>query len=80
MNAHILESLPNFLSVLGIDEEPMGVFYTDERPIEGFSPETIDLPTREKELTNEIALFYPRREQGGDWRLGSFGKEILQNR
>jgi uncharacterized protein (DUF169 family) len=54
MNAHILKSLPNFLAVLGLDEEPMGLFYTDERPVEGFSPKPIDLPTREKEMRNEI--------------------------
>ena len=54
MDTEILKSLPDFLSVLGIDEEPMGLFYTDEKPIEGFSPKPIDLPTREKEMRNEI--------------------------
>ena len=54
------ESLKNFLDVLGLDEEPMGLFYTDKEPAEGFSPEPSDLPTREKEIRNEIdwqALF-----------------------
>ena len=54
MNRHILKSLPDFLAVLGLDEEPMGLFYTDEKPIEGLSPNPIDLPTREKEIKNEI--------------------------
>jgi hypothetical protein len=54
MNAQILKSLPDFLEVLGLDEEPMGLFYSNERPIEGFSPKPIDLPTREKEIRNEI--------------------------
>jgi uncharacterized protein (DUF169 family) len=54
MNAHMLKSLPNFLEVLGLDEEPMGLFYTDKKPAEGFSPKRIDLPTREKEIKNEI--------------------------
>jgi uncharacterized protein (DUF169 family) len=54
MNAEILEILPEFLEILGCDEEPMGLFYTDERPPEGFSPKPIDLPTREKEIRNEI--------------------------
>ncbi|CAB1058287.1 hypothetical protein D1BOALGB6SA_3043 [Olavius sp. associated proteobacterium Delta 1] len=54
MNAHILKSLPDFLAVLSLDEEPMGLFYTDQRPFEGFSPKPIDLPTREKEVRNEI--------------------------
>jgi uncharacterized protein (DUF169 family) len=32
----------------------MGLFYTDEKPVEGFSPKPMDLPTREKEQRNEI--------------------------
>jgi hypothetical protein len=54
MNGHMLKSLPDFLAVLGLDEEPMGLFYTDEKPAEGFSPKRIDLPTRDKEIKNEI--------------------------
>ena len=54
MKGHILKSLPDFLAVLGLDEEPMGLFYADEKPAEGFSPKRIDLPTREKEIKNEI--------------------------
>jgi uncharacterized protein (DUF169 family) len=50
----MLNALPDFLAVLGLDEEPMGIFYTDEKPQQGFSPEPIDLPTREKEMRNEI--------------------------
>jgi len=46
--------LPEFLDLLGILEEPMGIFYTDEEPAEGFSPKEADLPTREKERNNEI--------------------------
>ena len=54
MIAKTIRALPQFLETLGLDEEPMGVFYTDEKPAEGFSPKTIDLPTREKEMKNEI--------------------------
>ena len=32
----------------------MGIFYTDEKPTEGFSPKPMDLPTREKEIKNAI--------------------------
>jgi hypothetical protein len=32
----------------------MGIFYTDEEPVEGFSPKPNDLPTRQKEMKNEI--------------------------
>ncbi len=49
-----MEALPRFLEVLGLDEEPMGIFYTDERPAGGFSPKPLDLPTREKETNNDI--------------------------
>jgi uncharacterized protein (DUF169 family) len=54
MNDNMMTALSNFLKVLGIDEEPMGIFYTDEKPAEGLSPEPNDLPTREKEMKNEI--------------------------
>ena len=54
MNGHLLKSLPDFLAVLGLDEEPMGLFYTDKKPADGFAPKPIDLPTREKEIKNEI--------------------------
>ena len=54
MEQQLLELLPRFQEVLGLDEEPMGVFYTDEKPAEGFSPKPLDLPTREKEMKNEI--------------------------
>jgi uncharacterized protein (DUF169 family) len=46
--------LPNFLTLVGLDEEPMGLHYSDEKPVEGFSPKPMDLPTREKELKNAI--------------------------
>jgi len=54
MNTEIKKALPRFLEILGLDEEPMGIFYTDEKPAEGFSPKPTDLPTREKELENAI--------------------------
>ena len=54
MDTQLLKALPDFLTVLGLDEEPMGLFYTDEKPTEGFSPKPIELPTRAKEMKNEI--------------------------
>ena len=54
MNKDIVKSLPKFLGVLGLDEEPMGIFFTDEEPVNGFSPKPMDLPTFEKEMKNEI--------------------------
>ncbi len=54
MIADTLKSMPEFLEILGLDEEPMGLFYTDEKPAEGLSPKPMELPTREKELKNQI--------------------------
>lgn len=54
MTAPIMKTLPQFLEILGLDDEPMGLFYTDEKPAEGFSPKPNDLPTREKEMKNKI--------------------------
>ena len=54
MDDKLLKILPEFLTTLGLDEEPMGIFYTDEEPVEGFSPKPNDLPTREKEKENKI--------------------------
>ncbi len=49
-----LNNLKEFLDLLGLMEEPVGIFYTDNKPAEGFSPKPMDLPTREKEIKNEI--------------------------
>jgi len=49
-----MDALAQFLDILGLDEEPMGIFYTDDKPSTGFSPKPGDLPTREKETKNEI--------------------------
>ena len=54
MNSNSMNSLPKFLEILGLDEEPMGLFYTDEEPKEGFTPKPSELPTIEKERNNEI--------------------------
>ena len=45
MQQQILELLPRFREILGLDEDPMGIFYTDEKPAEGFSPKPLDLPS-----------------------------------
>ncbi|ACL04655.1 protein of unknown function DUF169 [Desulfatibacillum aliphaticivorans] len=62
MENKILEKTPDFLNVLGLDEEPMGLFFTDEKPEGCLSPKPNDLPTKAKEEKNEI-----------DWP-GVFGK------
>ena len=54
MDIYTLTPLSDFLEILGIDEEPLGIFYTNEKPLSGFSPKPNVLPTRERELKNEI--------------------------
>ena len=54
MDGDILTSLSKLLDILGVGEEPLGVFYTDKKPDDGYSPKPMDLPTREKEMKNEI--------------------------
>ncbi len=54
MKKNALKTLTSFLSVLGLEEEPMGIYYTDEKLTQGFAPKPIDLPTREKEMKNDI--------------------------
>ena len=67
MDRNLLTTLPKLLETLGLDEEPLGIFYTDKSPEEGFSPKSMELPTREKEIKNEI-----------DWQqvFGSFSCAI----
>ncbi|MGD8366813.1 MAG: DUF169 domain-containing protein [Desulfobacterales bacterium] len=43
-----------FLKTLGLFEAPMGLFYTDTEPAEGFSPPPGELPTRDREKENQI--------------------------
>ena len=54
MNDNIYDRLSDFLQTLGLTEEPMGVFFADEPPAEGYAPGPAELPTREKELKDEI--------------------------
>ncbi len=54
MDMDVIDRMNDFLDILGLSEEPMGIYYTDEMPNGGFSPKALDLPTREKELGNEI--------------------------
>ena len=56
------EPLSEFLSILGLSEEPVGIFYTDDKPADGSAPKAMPLPTREKEIENDI-----------DWRA-TFGQ------
>ena len=46
--------LGGLMKVLGLDEEPMGMFYTDEDPGEAFSPRLQQLPSVEMENKGEV--------------------------
>ncbi len=54
MNHQIKNNVPDFLNTLGMNEEPMGMFFTDAKPAKGYSPAHCDLPTREKEKKDEV--------------------------
>ena len=56
MEKQLLEYLPRFLDCMGLAEDPMGIFYTDEKPETGFSPKPNDLPTREKEIDRKSVV------------------------
>jgi len=64
MEKQWMTSVQPFLDILGLNEEPLGVFFSDEKPEPGYGLKKSELPTREKELRNEI-----------DWQevFGSFG-------
>ena len=54
MSRHDFANLPGLLETLGLNEEPMGLFYTDNKPPEGATPRPMDTPTREKEIAQQI--------------------------
>jgi len=54
MEEKIKEGLSGFLEVLGLTEEPFGLFYTDQAPQGGFSPKAGSLPTAEAEARGEV--------------------------
>ena len=54
MKPELIDEIPKFLEILGLDEEPMGIFYTNTEPAAGFAPNPSELPTRQREVRNEI--------------------------
>lgn len=48
------DALSEFLNILGLIEEPVGILYTNDKPVDGSAPKTMPLPTREKEIENDI--------------------------
>ncbi|MGB6066657.1 MAG: DUF169 domain-containing protein [Desulfomonilaceae bacterium] len=54
MTAINMTKVKEFLEVLGVTEEPMGMLYSNEQPAEGISPKPGTLPTREAEAAQEV--------------------------
>ena len=54
MENQIKSALLDFLYILGMNEEPMGMFFTDTKLDKGYFPNPMDLTTRENEEKNEI--------------------------
>jgi uncharacterized protein (DUF169 family) len=50
----ILPEVKDFLEILGLTEEPLGLFYTPKEPVGGFAPQPSVLPTREMETRGEV--------------------------
>jgi uncharacterized protein (DUF169 family) len=50
----IKEDMKRFLDRLGLTEEPMGVYYTDQQPDSGFSPKPGNLPNSVMEAKGEV--------------------------
>lgn len=60
MDEKFKEEMKGFFEILGLSEEPMGMFYSQQEPAGGFSPKPAVLPTREMEGKGEVnwgALF-----------------------
>lgn len=54
MTANDTTRLFAFLQTLGLAEVPLGLFYSNAEPREGFAPKPMELPTRERERQNRI--------------------------
>ena len=50
----IQAEVPGFLEILGLPEEPLGMFYAPVEPAEGFSPQSAILPNVEMEARGEV--------------------------
>ncbi len=54
MDEKIKEGMNLFFERLGLKEEPLGMFYTNQQPEQGFSPKPGNLPTSDMEARGEI--------------------------
>lgn len=54
MDPALRQAIPAFLQILGLDEEPLGIVFSQEKPANSLSPAPLDRPTRKKEMQNAI--------------------------
>ncbi len=52
--ADLITEVPNFVEILGLGEEPLGMYYSPVEPAEGFSPQQAILPSAEQEKLGQI--------------------------
>jgi uncharacterized protein (DUF169 family) len=50
----LIKEVPNFVEILGLGEEPLGMYYTPVEPAEGFSPQQAILPSAEQERLGQV--------------------------
>lgn len=50
------QELAGLLEALGYDEMPLGMFYSDQKPSEGFHPKPLPLPSLEQEARRQVDL------------------------
>ncbi len=53
MKPTIKEKLPDYMDLMGLDEMPLEIFYTDTEPTEGLTPDPLPTPTREREQAGD---------------------------
>ncbi len=54
--ADIQAEVPGFLEILGLPEEPLGMFYAPVEPADGFSPQSAILPNVDLEAAGRSGL------------------------
>ncbi len=54
MDKQFNKTIHSFMDILQLKEEPLGVLFSDKKPEPGYGFKPSELPTREKELKNEI--------------------------
>jgi uncharacterized protein (DUF169 family) len=54
MDKKITDGMKGFFERLGLAEEPLGMFYTDQKPVKGFSPKPGNIPTAEMEKQGAV--------------------------